>query len=208
MCGRADRSAVRRRGVAVSETASSRASNARCAAVSATRKPSGSCATSGAAEHAITVQTSATLTRFPLMCDAETLSTRARPQHSAGTRLPCRAALRLYPQQPRRVAPEHRPTVLLRDVEASQALQHRRNAADAVGIVAPGENLARPGELQGELQRPRIEVHRVVEELLQVGAGRAPDVLAALRERLVPAIQPLGEIRDRAAEMPQDPADA
>src|ERR1043166_9230968 len=110
------------------------------------------------------------------------------------------------PEQPRGVSAQDLSLLLLRDVESPDHLEHPRNAADLVRIVAPGQDLAGAGELDREAERLRIEVHRVVVEGLQVFAGRLPDVGAALGERLVAPIEPFGEVGYGPAEMAQHPS--
>src|SRR5947209_3341340 len=74
-------------------------------------------------------------------------------------------------------------------------------------VIAAGEDVIGAGELDSELQRPLIEVHGVVVEVLQVGAGLALNRRAAVLERVEAAIQTLREIRNRAAEVTERPAD-
>ena len=73
-------------------------------------------------------------------------------------------------------------------------------------IVAAGEHVVGAGEVDCELQCALIEVHRVVVELLQVRARFLLNIHAAVLERVEAAVEPLGEIRNRAAQMAERPA--
>ena len=53
----------------------------------------------------------------------------------------------------------------------------------------------------------RAERHRVVVELLEVRAGQRVDLRAALGEVAKAVVEPLHQVRDRAAEVADDPAD-
>ena len=85
-------------------------------------------------------------------------------------------------------------------------LDHLGDAADLMRIVAAGDDVVDAGEIDGELDRLRIEVDGVVVELLEVRAGRPRDVGAALAEGFEAAVEPFGKIRDRAAEMARAPS--
>src|SRR5689334_22070027 len=52
--------------------------------------------------------------------------------------------------------------------QAVKRFEHERDAADLVRVIAASENVIRAGEIYGQLQRQRIEIHRVVVELLKV----------------------------------------
>src|SRR5690349_2859860 len=74
-------------------------------------------------------------------------------------------------------------------------------------IVARGHDAVGAREIDREPDSKRIEVHSIVIELPQILAWPALDVDATIRECLPPAIESLGEIRNRAAEMTQYPFD-
>src|SRR5881628_3679511 len=82
----------------------------------------------------------------------------------------------LQPEQPSGVAPEDQGAVCGGHVEPPQTLQHRAQAPDPMGVVAPRQNLAWAGERQGEPERGRVEIHRIEVELLQVGTRRTTHV--------------------------------
>ena len=63
------------------------------------------------------------------------------------------------------------------------------------------------GEIDRQLQRADVEVHRVVVEVAQVLARRTVDVRAALFECVKAAVEPLDEVRNRAAEVAERPLD-
>src|SRR5579863_2817692 len=92
------------------------------------------------------------------------------------------------------------------DGERADRLKHRWDAADLMRVVAAGEDVAGARELDGELERVRVEVHRVVIKLLQVIAGRAVDIRATFAKGVEAAVEALGEIRNRAAQMAEHPA--
>src|SRR5581483_6131078 len=75
-------------------------------------------------------------------------------------------------------------------------------------IVAAREDVVRSGELDGKPERVHVEVDRVEVEVAQICARRAIDVAPAVLEREKAAIQPLGEIGNRAAEVAERPADS
>src|SRR5207237_9688168 len=86
--------------------------------------------------------------------------------------------------------------------------QHLLNAANLVRIVASCKNMVCSGESNGQFNSARIEVHCIEIEALEVFARRLCDVLAAVLESLVSAIEPFCQIRNRAAQMSQHPADS
>src|SRR5262249_23035939 len=111
-------------------------------------------------------------------------------------------------KQVRRVQAVYPRALLIRHRQLRDRPQHRWDAAELVRIVAAGQNAIGAGELDRERQRALVEVDGVVIELAQVGAWLALDVRAAVLERVEAAVQPLGEVRNRSAEMTEGPADA
>ena len=103
------------------------------------------------------------------------------------------------------------PRIFLRDslvqVQLSDRLEHQRDAADLVRVIAAGEDVVDSREADRELHRIGVEVHGVEVELLEILRRRLADVRAALRERAVAAVEPFGEVRDRASHVRQHPAD-
>ena len=88
-----------------------------------------------------------------------------------------------------------------------QAFLHFGNAADLVWIVATGKDLADAGEADGQLERAWIEVNGIEIKLFEIGTGRARDVFATVGKGFIAAVEALGEIRDGAAEVREDPFD-
>src|SRR6185503_3791042 len=127
----------------------------------------------------------------------------------ASSEPPCELrTLNLSLEQRLSVSAQNPGLVRVRDRQRLDGLEHERNASDHVGIVAAGENAVRARELDRELQRALREVHRVVPEVpLQVRGGRFIDLCAAFLERAEAAVQPFGEIGNRAAEVAEHPAD-
>src|SRR5438552_10832142 len=82
----------------------------------------------------------------------------------------------------RGVAAEDCQFVCTRDLQCGDAGEHLLQASDLMRIVAAGEDVIGAAEVDGQPQRARVEVDRVVVELLQVRTGRAVDVYAALGE--------------------------
>src|SRR5258706_8822413 len=113
----------------------------------------------------------------------------------------------LQTKQPRGVLPANALALLLTNRQPGDRLEHRRDAADLMWIVASGEDVIGAGEVDRELQRALVEVDRVVVELLQVAARRALDLRAAVLERMETAVETFGQIRDRAAQVAERPAD-
>src|SRR5947209_6862717 len=103
-------------------------------------------------------------------------------------------------QQPRRVTAEDRGAVRLGDVERSDAVEHFAQASDLMRVVAAGEDMIGSGEVDRQLQRAHIEVHRVVVELAKIFAGRLVDIGAAFFEGMKSAIEPLDKVRNRPAK--------
>src|SRR5690349_2013574 len=75
-------------------------------------------------------------------------------------------------QQFRRVAAEDGRFVRIGNLQGVNAREHLGDAADLVRVVAAGEDVRGAGELDGQPQRARIEVDRVVVELPEIRAGR------------------------------------
>lgn len=76
-----------------------------------------------------------------------------------------------------------------------------------MGVVGAGEDVGGAGEVDGEADGARVEVHRVVVELLaQIGRRRARDMDAAVGEGAPAAVEPLRQIRNRAAQVSEHPA--
>src|SRR6266853_1762584 len=115
--------------------------------------------------------------------------------------------IELNSEQTRGAAAEDLLAVGVGDLHGLQALQHFRNAADLVWIVAAGEDLAGAGEADGQLERARIEVNRIVEKLFEIRAWRARDVGATVSKGLIAAVKPLRQVRNGAAEMAEHPFD-
>src|SRR5687767_1223422 len=97
------------------------------------------------------------------------------------------------PQEFGRVAAGNPFTLRRRHRQPAHRIKHLWNAADLVRVIAAREDVLGTRELDGQLDAVGIEVHGVVIERLQVGAGRAADVGAALGKCLVAAIEPFGE---------------
>ena len=76
-----------------------------------------------------------------------------------------------------------------------------------MGVVAAGDEVLDPGELERQAQSLHVKVHGVVVELPQVLARRLVDVHPAVLEGEEAAIEAFRQIRSRAAEMAEDPAD-
>ena len=68
-------------------------------------------------------------------------------------------------------------------------------------IVAARQDVIDAGEGDRQVEGARVEIHGVIVELLEVFAGVARDVGAAIVEGFEAAIQSFGEIRDRAAQV-------
>src|SRR5436190_15588220 len=94
----------------------------------------------------------------------------------------------------RGVAAEDCRFVCTRNLQCGDAGEHLLQASDLMRIVAAGQDVSGAGELDGQPQRARVEIDRVVIELLQVGAGRAVDVCAALAEGVESAVEALDEV--------------
>src|SRR5207248_8755413 len=107
----------------------------------------------------------------------------------------------------RRVAAENLLAIILGYVERGDAVEHAAEASDLMRIVAAGQDVIGAGEIDRQLQRADVEVHRVVVELAQVLARRTVDVRAALFECVKAAVEPLDEVRNRAAEVAERPLD-
>src|SRR5882672_1566292 len=138
-------------------------------------------------------------------------STQTTHTDTRGINITCRmpaASGHLEPEQPRCVETVDAGAFFVADRQLRDRVEHRRDAADLMRIVAAGEDVIGAGELDRQLQRALVEVHGVVVELAQVAARLAIDVGAAILERVEAAIEPLGEVRNRAAEMTERPADA
>src|SRR5213592_382870 len=103
------------------------------------------------------------------------------------------------------VAAEDCRFVCTRDLQCGDAGEHLLQASDLMRIVAAGEDVIGAAEVDGQPQRARVEVDRVVVELLQVRTGRAVDVYAALGECVESAVEALDEVRNRAAEVSEQP---
>ena len=74
-------------------------------------------------------------------------------------------------------------------------------------VIAAGEDVIRAREIDRELERTLIEVDRVVVEPAEIRRRRPIDVRTAILERVKAAVEPLGEVRNRAAEMAERPSD-
>ena len=74
-------------------------------------------------------------------------------------------------------------------------------------IIAAGKDLAGASEVDGQFERTGIEVNGIEVKLFEIGAGRARDVFAAIGKGFIAAVEALGEIRDGAAEVREDPFD-
>src|SRR5437763_15000731 len=85
-------------------------------------------------------------------------------------------------KEPRRVAAEDRRALGVGDLQRADAGEHLLDAPDLMRVIGAGDDMVGAGELDGQAQRARVEVHRVVVKLLEVGAGWAVDVLAAFGE--------------------------
>src|SRR5262245_2293530 len=94
-------------------------------------------------------------------------------------------------QQTGRVLPANLLALVVGDRQRGDRVEHRRDAADLVRVVAAGEHVIGAGEVDGELQRALVEVHGVVVEVLEVTARLLLDVRAAVLERVDAAIQRL-----------------
>src|SRR6266853_5876539 len=110
-------------------------------------------------------------------------------------------------QQPPGVAAEDELAIGVGYPHRLQTLQHFGDTADLVWIVAAGEDLAGAGEADGQLERARIEVNRIVEKLFEIRAWRARDVGATVSKGLIAAVKPLRQVRNGAAEMAEHPFD-
>src|SRR5450759_2893189 len=91
---------------------------------------------------------------------------------------------------------------------SAHGFDHFGNAAALGGVVAAGDDVVDAGEIDGELAGLRAEVDGVEVELLEIAAGWARDVGAALAEGFKSAVETLGKIRDRAAEVAEGPLNA
>src|SRR5579871_6518908 len=112
----------------------------------------------------------------------------------------------LHPQQLLRIPSKNLRLVLVADGESTNRVEHQRNAADHVRIVARGENPIHSGEFDRKRDRSLREVDGVVVEMpLEVRRGRFVDVGAALFERAESPIEPLGQIGNRAPEVAEHP---
>src|ERR1700688_1307724 len=136
-----------------------------------------------------------------------TVSSSARTRKIGSVMAPG-AAGRSAQQQARRVVAEDAGALELGDRQRADRVQHLRDAADLVRVVAAGEEVVGAGESQGQLERAGIEVHRVEVEPLEDLAGRPSEMDAALAEGVEPAVEPLGQVGDGAAQVAQHPADA
>ena len=87
------------------------------------------------------------------------------------------------------MAPKIFPLHVVADIQAPNRLDHQRDAADLMRIVAAGEDPIGAREVEREADRRRIEVHRVVVEVPQVLGRRPIDVLPAVSEGPVAAIE-------------------
>src|SRR5436309_13582514 len=116
--------------------------------------------------------------------------------------------LHLKPQQCCGVTAKNARPVFFRNFHGANSGQHFLNAANLVRIVASGKNMVCSGESNGQLNRARIEVHRIEIEAFEVFAGWLCDVLAAVLKSLVSSIEPFCQIRNGAAQMSQHPADS
>ena len=100
-----------------------------------------------------------------------------------------------YLQQACGVTAEDAGLVGVGDRQVADGVEHQRDAADLVRVVAAREDPVGAGELDRQLQRALGEVDRVVVEVpLQVRRGRLVDPRPALLERAKPAIEPLGRL--------------
>src|SRR5678815_626734 len=106
-----------------------------------------------------------------------------------------------------RVPAENPDRVRLRQPEMPKARQHRRNAPDLMRVVAASEDAVGTRKRDGETERVRIEVHRVVIPPPQVIARRPIDVATTILERVKAAIEPFGHVGHRAAQVREDPLD-
>src|SRR5262249_30276957 len=110
-------------------------------------------------------------------------------------------------QDSRRVAAENHLLFLCADVNLAERVEHLRDAADLMWVIAAGQNVVRTSELDRKLDRIRIEVDRIEVAALEIFARRARDVLTAIGERLVPSIQTLCQIRQRTTHVGENPGD-
>ena len=79
--------------------------------------------------------------------------------------------------------------------------QHLLQAPDFVWIVASGYQVLCSGEINGKLQCFDVEIHGVVVKGFQVFAWGFVYVFPALLKGLIPSIESLGKIWDRAAQV-------
>src|SRR3972149_213958 len=84
--------------------------------------------------------------------------------------------------------------------------QHALQTANLMRVVTPGQQVIRTGKGNRELQGLGVEVHGIVEEGFQIGPRRSADMLPAFFEGVIPTIEPLGQVRDRAPKVGQHPA--
>src|SRR5438034_565350 len=105
---------------------------------------------------------------------------RAEGDPSPSSRLRMTERRLIQREKLRGVAAEDCRFVCTRDLQCGDAGEHLLQASDLMRIVAAGEDVIGAGEVDGQPQRARVEVDRIVVELLQVRAGRAVDVYAAL----------------------------
>src|SRR5687767_466905 len=80
------------------------------------------------------------------------------------------------PQERGRVAAGNPFTLRRRYRQPADGVEHLRNAADLVRVVAAGKDMVGTREFDRQLDAVGVEVHGVVIERLQVRAGRAADV--------------------------------
>src|SRR5262249_26286994 len=78
--------------------------------------------------------------------------------------------LLLQTEQACGVAPADLLALVVGDRQRGNRLEHRRDAADLVRVVAAGEHVIGAREIDGQLQRALVEVHGVVVEVLQIRA--------------------------------------
>src|SRR3954452_8460200 len=110
-------------------------------------------------------------------------------------------------EKPGRVLPANALSLLVADRQLVDRLEHQRDAADLMRVVAAGQNVIGACEVDRKLQRNLIEIDCVVVELLQIGARRTLNLRAAVLEVMEAAIEPFDEIGYGAAEVTERPFD-
>src|SRR5262249_17840489 len=111
-----------------------------------------------------------------------------------------RCRCRVQAQQCRGIRASDPCALELGDGQLGGRVEHRRDAADLVGVIAASQDMVGAREADRELERTLIEIDGIVIKIPQVRARWPLNVRPTFAERVEAAVQPLGEVRNGATE--------